>query len=244
MSQRKTVVRFAVREAGGIKIQSELLFPSPLNPTLKMFRLQVIPFHLPTAGFRVTGMQIQPMLSWNERQRGLQVSAKFIGGARLSRISAGHREPAADVDAGILKSADIVTLPAMQRNRNLRKLLHRRMHIDAQIRIPFYRQRECTFNRCRMQSMEPFDRCPVPLKRSGRIMQDSAPPVTCVRCSEWFCFRDRSRRMTSRNHGDDLRRNLLRHDELVSFRSDCQNRARCFADDSFGDAAHQDVHQR
>ena len=81
-----------------------------------------------------------------ERQRLVQVGAQLVGRAGLARIIARHRQSAANRFAGVLEAADIVTLPAVQRDRNLGKPLKRPVNIDPEGRVSLFRQRERLFH--------------------------------------------------------------------------------------------------
>ena len=82
----------------------------------------------------------------NQRQGHVQVSPQLVGRARLTGIIAGDGQPATDFDSRVLKTSDVVTLPAMQRNRDAGKPFQRFLHIDAQLRVALPGQCEGLFN--------------------------------------------------------------------------------------------------
>ena len=82
----------------------------------------------------------------NQGEGLVHVGPKLVGRAGPSRIVAGDRQAPADILAGILEAADIVALPAVQRDRNLGQTLEGPVHVHAEGRIPFLRQREGLFH--------------------------------------------------------------------------------------------------
>ena len=75
------------------------------------------------------------MLAGDERKRLVEVGAKFIGRAGFAWIVSGHRNAAAESFAGVFKTADIITLPAVEGNRDGGELGHGRIGIDAEVGI-------------------------------------------------------------------------------------------------------------
>ena len=72
------------------------------------------------------------MLAWNEREGFIQVLAQFIKRARLAGVVAGGLNAAtAKCPAFLLKSADVVALPAVQRDGNRFESFQGRFSIDA-----------------------------------------------------------------------------------------------------------------
>jgi hypothetical protein len=61
----------------------------------------------------------------------VQVGSQFIRRARFARIAARHCQPAAEAFARGFESADIITLPAVQRDGNLGQLSKRLVYTDA-----------------------------------------------------------------------------------------------------------------
>ena len=80
------------------------------------------------------------------RERLVEVGAQFVGRARLARVVAGDGQAAADRLAGVLEPADVVALPAVQRDRNPGKPLERPVDVDAQGGVSLLRQREGLFH--------------------------------------------------------------------------------------------------
>ena len=87
------------------------------------------------------------MLAGNERERVIEIGAKFIGGAGLAGVVAGDGEAAAEFVTRVLETADVVALPAVQRNGDGLQPLERAFGVDAQRGIAFFRQRKGAFHK-------------------------------------------------------------------------------------------------
>jgi len=74
----------------------------------------------------------------DDRKRFLEVAPQFIGGARLAGVVAGDGQPAAQFLAGVLEAADIIPLPAVDRNGDLRQLFQGFVRIHTHLGIPFF----------------------------------------------------------------------------------------------------------
>src|SRR5262249_49621850 len=89
---------------------------------------------------RVKGMQIQPMAPRYNRQGLFEVGAQLVGSARFAQIVAGNGQAAAEVAVRVFKSADVVPLPTVERNRNVAQPVERGFDVDAERSVPFARQ--------------------------------------------------------------------------------------------------------
>ena len=65
----------------------------------------------------VEGVQVEAMPAGNQREGLFRVGAQLLGCARLARIVAGRRQPAAELHPELLEPADVISLPAVQRDR-------------------------------------------------------------------------------------------------------------------------------
>ena len=63
--------------------------------------------------------QLQSMATGNERESFLDIRTKLAGVACFTEIVSGDRDAAAKRPARVFEAADIVTFPAMERDRNL-----------------------------------------------------------------------------------------------------------------------------
>ena len=86
------------------------------------------------------------MRAGEERQRLVQVGAELVGRAGLAGIVAGDRQAAADRLARALEPADVVPLPAVQRDRDGRQPLEGRLDVDAPFRVLLLRLGEGVFH--------------------------------------------------------------------------------------------------
>ena len=107
----------------------------PVDPPLEVRGLDLVALDFLSTGLGIAGVEVEPVRAGDQRQRLVQVGAQLIGRARLARIIARHRQSAADRFAGVLETADIVALPAVQRDRNLGEPLKRPVDIDPQRRV-------------------------------------------------------------------------------------------------------------
>src|ERR1044071_2402112 len=102
-----------------------------------MFRRDRVAIHAAVSEFAVRRVKVEAVATGNERPRLGGVQAQFVGGARLSGIVAGGGNPAAERLTGPLEAADVVALPAMQRNGDRRKAPQGNSRVDAQRGVPF-----------------------------------------------------------------------------------------------------------
>ena len=73
-------------EIGRIEIEADTLLRRPIDPTLKMLDADFVAIDVPME-FAVAGVQIQSMLSRDQRIRHLQIAAKFVGCSGATRDS-------------------------------------------------------------------------------------------------------------------------------------------------------------
>src|SRR5208283_1089030 len=116
-----------------------------VNPALKMSRIESIALHLFPSGLGVAGVQVQPGGAGNHRERLVQIKAELVGIAGLARIVPGDRKAAAECFATVLKTADVITLPTVQRDRNRTQLRKGGIDVHAQSRVTLLCQSERLF---------------------------------------------------------------------------------------------------
>ncbi len=73
-------------------------------------------------GFGVAGMQVEPVGPRDQLERLVQVGA-LVRGPGSAGVIPGDRQPATDRLARVLEPDDVVALPAVQRDRDLRQSL-------------------------------------------------------------------------------------------------------------------------
>ena len=148
MGQRHAVGRLGMREVGGVEIHAQSLLLAPIDPALEMLGAEFVPIDPLAARLGVTGMQVEAVLSGNEREGLDRVAAKFVGRAGLAGVVARDGQSAAQFFAGLFESAHVVALPAMQRNGHGGQSLQSGLGIDPQRGIALVGGLVSGFNRC------------------------------------------------------------------------------------------------
>ena len=100
------------------------------------------------ADLGVDRVQVEPMRAGDQRERLFEIGAQLVRRARLAGIVAGDRQAAAELFARVLEAADVVALPAVERDRNRRQPLDRRVGVDAERRVTFLGGRVGRLDRC------------------------------------------------------------------------------------------------
>lgn len=113
MGQGEAVGGHGVGETGWIEVQSPSLCVGPIDPALKVDRLQLVP-----SGQRfsisVDGVQVEAKRSWNESCDLFQILAQFRGGTGASRVVSGGHDAPSPGRVARFKTRDVIPLPAMQ----------------------------------------------------------------------------------------------------------------------------------
>jgi hypothetical protein len=102
--------------------------------------------HPLAAELAVERVQVEAVASRNQRKRHRGVGAQLIGRARLARVVAGRRQPSAEALAETLEAADVIPLPAVQRDRDAGEALQRRFSVDPEVGILLLRERISGFD--------------------------------------------------------------------------------------------------
>ena len=123
MRQRKAAGGFGMRKACGIEVQADTEGPGPCDPVAEMARLNFIAIHFLTAELAVTRVQIEPVRAGNERECFRRVGAQLIRRAGFAGIIPRGHDAAGERPIEILKAAHVITLPAVQRDRDFGKRL-------------------------------------------------------------------------------------------------------------------------
>ncbi len=131
MRERETIRRLRVGEAGGVEIHAHAVGFRPVDPAFEVFGLDLVAVHLFAAELAVERVEVEAVFAGDERERRVEVRAEFIGRAGLAGVVAGHRDAAAEAFAGVFEAADVIALPAVERDRDAGERGHCGFGIDA-----------------------------------------------------------------------------------------------------------------
>src|SRR5579872_3725432 len=101
-----------VRETSWVEIQTKLMLPRPINPTLEINRLDSVSLDR-SVRFKIDRMQIDPLCAWDKRQGHLQIRPQFVGISGTAWIAPCRLNPAGQTSFSALEPENIVTLPAL-----------------------------------------------------------------------------------------------------------------------------------
>ena len=147
VGQGVAVGRQGVGEIGGVEVHADPPATSPSRSSRwKCSGSSASRSTLLAAGLGVAGVEVQAMRAGQERQRLVEIGPKLVGRAGLAGIIAGDRQAAADLLAGALEPADVVALPAVERDRDGREPRQGRLDIDAPLRVLLLRLVEGRFH--------------------------------------------------------------------------------------------------
>ena len=160
MREGEAVSRFWMCEARRVEVEAEPVGFGPGNPVLKVRDFDFVAVHLLAAKFAIHRVEIDAMLAGNQRQRLLQIHSKLVGSTRLAGVFAGDGQPAAGIGpcqtlsrtrqsfvGMFFEAADVITLPAVDRDGNLRERFERAGHGHAEGGVTFGGQAEGFVNR-------------------------------------------------------------------------------------------------
>jgi hypothetical protein len=133
--ERKAAGGLGVRKERGIEIESQVARLRPIDPAREMLGRQLIALYFFSAILGIDGVQIEPMLAGNEPQCLLEVRLQLGGVSCPARIIAGGLDASAGQPGRAFKAADVVSLPALQRNCNSLQRFDGTLHIDADYRV-------------------------------------------------------------------------------------------------------------
>ena len=119
--QREAVGRLRMREERGVEVESDPERLGPVDPRREMLGTDRVALDRPSAELAVEGVEVETMRPGDQRERLCRVGAELVGRPRLARIIPRRRQAAAQRSVRILEPADIVSLPAVQRDRNRRQ---------------------------------------------------------------------------------------------------------------------------
>ena len=96
---------------------------------------KLVALDLLAAGLGVAGVEVQAVRAGDQREGLVEVGAQFVGRAGLAGIVARDRQAAADRLAGVLEAADVVALPAVERDGDARQPRQGELGVHAERRV-------------------------------------------------------------------------------------------------------------
>ena len=129
--QREAVRRVGMREISRIEVQRQLVFAGEVHPVGELLGGVRVAVDLLAVQLGVAGVQVQLFLSGNHRNGLQEILAQLFAVARAARIVAGGLNAAGRAAAFALAAHNVVALPAVHGDGELRRLLHRLFHVDA-----------------------------------------------------------------------------------------------------------------
>ena len=132
--EREPVGRHRMREERRIEVELDACLLRPLHPRRKVLLAELVAVSDLAFVDAVAGVEVDAVASRDQRKRKLKVLHELLGSPRLARVVA-SRLDAARRAAGRLKAANVVALPAMQRDSDLAEVLDRLLGVDADLGV-------------------------------------------------------------------------------------------------------------
>ena len=132
--RQRQAVCLGVGEEGGVKVAAQAALLAEVHPFFKVLGLQLVAV-CPLTLFKngVGGVEIHLLGAGAKLQHQIQIGHQLFRGSCLSGIVAGGLNAAGEGLGGIgIKATNIVTLPAVQRNRNTLQFFDGSIGIHAQ----------------------------------------------------------------------------------------------------------------
>ncbi len=130
VGEGKAVGAQRMREAGRVKIQPQLVGFRPLDPVLKVFRLDGVAIDR-RVGLQIDSVQVQAFWPRDQAQGQFQIGPQLGGVTRLARIVTCGLDAAGQRTAWVLKPGDIIALPAVHRDGQTVELTQSLLDIHA-----------------------------------------------------------------------------------------------------------------
>src|SRR5829696_7472795 len=124
-----------MREAGRIEVEPDTQRLRPVDPSGEVLRADGVAIDAARSELAVERVQVEAMRARDQRQRLRRVRAQLVRCSRLARIVAGRGQAAAEFAVRLLEPRDVVSLPAVKRNRHRLQLTLRRVGVHAEIRV-------------------------------------------------------------------------------------------------------------
>ena len=130
----KTVFNHRMREECGVEVDTHISLFRKFNPLFEVFRLNFVSVNKTVLKNSIASVNVQLHFTGAKRNRFVHIGKKFFGISCFSGIVAGGLN-AAGQRAVVVKARNIVSLPAMERKRNVFEFCDSRIGINAVSRI-------------------------------------------------------------------------------------------------------------
>ena len=131
-----------MRKERRVEIQAEFFFFGPRYPTRKVLGFDFVSIHASAPKLTIRSVQAHTMAARDERQRLFHICAQFGRGARAARIVARYSQSAAQFNRTRFKTANVVALPAMDRDGEAPQTLQRAFGVDSEFQETLAREGE------------------------------------------------------------------------------------------------------
>src|SRR5690349_5736961 len=108
-----------------------------------MLASQLIPLNAPPAIIGVNRVQVESMAARNQGQSLIHVGPQLIDVSRFTGVIASRLNASSGQPGSAFETADIVPLPAMQRNAGFCQVCQSLLDIHSELRIPLPGQFVC-----------------------------------------------------------------------------------------------------
>ena len=133
--RQRLVAALRVREAGAVEVQFHVVGFRPVDPTLEVFRFDLIAVYLLTAEVAVDGVDVQTVITRQQAFHLFDVFAHFFDVAGFAGIVAGSLNTARKLAVRVFETGYVVRLPAVQRQGYFGDLFQYGVGIDTDFGI-------------------------------------------------------------------------------------------------------------
>jgi len=145
--ESKSIIGKWMREAGTVKINSDLSLFCPVYPSLVIFCFYLIPVDKFTSEFSVDSMKVQSLSARYKRQHLIEVVTHLSNCFCFAReITSSLYPSASKLSPFFFESSNIVCLPAVKADHYLIKLSQNSISINPKLLIFSFRKFVCFLN--------------------------------------------------------------------------------------------------
>ena len=132
------IISHWMAEEGSIEVQRDTHLLAPIKPTLIVLLLNLVTVNKGGTKLSIAGMQVQPMTSTNQGEDLLKILTQLFDSLCFAGIvPCGLDSSTSQFSIGTLETANIIALPTVDRDGNVRQLIKDRVGIDTIVRIYF-----------------------------------------------------------------------------------------------------------